>query len=354
MENKCIHCGAEIEAGSKFCNHCGKKQVVKYKMSFENKGFFSSKKIIDEVNQWLAANNCVSNVSCKVNSRTSPGIFANRYVITDITLEYELLESPNRFSYHMEELSSLTLFSGIGINTTDELVDRWKEKNPDKTVVCYSGGGSHSRGQTFNLMIGIGNQKTVQTFLLYRELKTYNPQTVASQTITDSLNASHIEQPYKIKQSSEKMKKLIAVMLVAVIALLGGVIGVSKLADSQKTKYTGSAELSGLTATAEYKQGENVVKVTFENNTKYHTQITTDGVSVIDMNGNEYIGNAKGARVGFFALRPGESKTVECVLDKYDETAVPKSISFNRIAIFDKSSGSGALTINFTYDNQQE
>ena len=41
MENKCIYCGAEIEAGSKFCNHCGKKQVVKYKMSFENKGFFN-------------------------------------------------------------------------------------------------------------------------------------------------------------------------------------------------------------------------------------------------------------------------------------------------------------------------
>lgn len=172
MANKCIHCGKEIEVGSLFCNHCGKKQAKIYYQRFLSRHHNGSVRIIYGVNQWFSDNPCVANVSCRINTKTGIGLLTNKFVIDSVEIKYELLNAPNIYKYEIEEVSNTTLFSGFGINSSDELIARWKESNPDKIVVYYTG-GSHSRGTS--VFFDIGNRKKVQSFVLYKKERQKHP-----------------------------------------------------------------------------------------------------------------------------------------------------------------------------------
>lgn len=165
MNNKCMYCGAEIEIGSLYCNHCGKKQTKTYTAHFDARFNNSSNGIIAEINDWLYNNPCLANVRCKVSTRHGLGLLANKYVIEYVDFTYELFDAPNTYGYIFEEVSSTTLFSGIGVSSTEQLIEKWRMNHPG-CIIIDSFGGTHSRGR--NPLFDIGNQKKSQVFLLYK------------------------------------------------------------------------------------------------------------------------------------------------------------------------------------------
>lgn len=158
------------------------------------------------------------------------------------------------------------------------------------------------------------------------------------------------------EKKSGKSPKIIIILLAVVAFLAASIIGVSVLTKAQRADYNASVSVSGLNVTAEYTQGEKEFSVSFENNTRDSVHITTDGVLLTDVNGNTYLGKVKKlGNVGFIPLKSGKSKTLKIVFDKYDENAVPKSISFTSVTFFDSNVSSAQnnkeLVIDFNTAN---
>lgn len=82
----CRYCGAEMAPGSKYCGICGKSQFPKQSKYFSS----GHKGTIKQVNQWLAENPNVKNVTMNVELGKGIGAFTYRSVITSIELQYEI------------------------------------------------------------------------------------------------------------------------------------------------------------------------------------------------------------------------------------------------------------------------
>lgn len=274
MSKKCLFCGAEIEDSSIYCNNCGKKQSIIYYKRFESDGF-GSDDVINRVNRWFYENPCAANVNCKIQLRSGLGLFVNKYVIRSIEFSYELLDSPNKYKYAVEEISNFTIFSGLGIRSADELMLNWKKANPSKTLVYYNG-GSHSRGQSFNILIGIGNRQIVQCFALYKVERNNNipqhAQTNPAPFIANSVPAQpRAAQPETVKtynkrvepasiSENRKSKTVLAITIIAIIIVgilfsIAIVIGITspENTDSDSTKPTAEKTLSSSKVKAEKK-----------------------------------------------------------------------------------------------------
>lgn len=85
----CRYCGAEMAPGSKYCGICGKSQFPKQSKYFSS----GHKGTIKQVNQWLAENPNVKNVTMNVELGKGIGAFTYRSVITSIELQYGLILS---------------------------------------------------------------------------------------------------------------------------------------------------------------------------------------------------------------------------------------------------------------------
>lgn len=167
MENKCIHCGAEIEIGSKFCNHCGKKQAKVYTKKM-TRNRLSTKDFITKINSWLAENPCIANVKCRFDINGGFGFLIDKFYLDAIEFEYELFNSPNTNQYRVAEISQYILWSGIHGKTGADILAKWKTENPN-IVVVSSASGSHTSGKKDIILGDFNNSKKVQVFVLYKE-----------------------------------------------------------------------------------------------------------------------------------------------------------------------------------------
>ena len=163
IDGKCMYCGKEIAVGSEYCNHCGKKQTQEYVKIF-NKQNMNNDEFIVLINKWLADNPRIANVSCEFNTRTGWGWFVNKYVLDSVAFKYELFRNNNENQYALIELSKF----GFYHKPTKKLLDEWKAKNPQVTILKTSG-GSHSRGQeNHDLFWGIGANNNTQLFVFFK------------------------------------------------------------------------------------------------------------------------------------------------------------------------------------------
>lgn len=166
IENKCMYCGQEIVPGSVYCNHCGKKQVQKYQKIF-NRQNMSNAEFIQMINTWLASNNRIANVDCRMLTNTGYGLLVNRYFLDSVALEFELLSKPNANQYALVEVNKF----GLRRSTTNDLVSEWKTYNPTARIIKTAGGTAMRGNQGMELVDGLGSANRAQVFIFFKTPK---------------------------------------------------------------------------------------------------------------------------------------------------------------------------------------
>lgn len=162
-EGKCMYCGKDISPESKFCRHCGKKQVEEYEKVF-NRYNMSNAEFIASINSWLANNPKIANVKCEFNIRTGFGLFVNKYLLDSVALKYEMFESNNENQYAIVELKKFGFYQ----KSSDALLAEWQNNNPN-AIVLKRNGGRHSRGDAgHELFWGIGANNNTQLFVFFK------------------------------------------------------------------------------------------------------------------------------------------------------------------------------------------
>lgn len=161
--NKCIYCGQEIQPGSEYCSHCGKKQVKTYTKIF-NRQKMNNEEFINMINTWLASNSRVANVECKMMTNTGYGLLVNQYFLDSVALKFELFRNPNENQYAIAELKKY----GLKHTSTRELLDEWKLHNPNAKIIDTAG-GTTMRGQSgMELTNGLGANNNAQLFVFFK------------------------------------------------------------------------------------------------------------------------------------------------------------------------------------------
>ena len=159
----CIHCGREIGDGDTFCPGCGKKQVVTYQEVFVRNGL-SEKDFIDNINKWFQYHPQAANVTCTFGLDTSIGLLANKYVMNQFVIRYELLQGTNANQYGLVKEEKF----GFAKTDTAAFVGDWQNARPGVKVVNWKG-GTHSRGYTAShLMGGLGACNQLNAYILFK------------------------------------------------------------------------------------------------------------------------------------------------------------------------------------------
>lgn len=161
--NFCIHCGLEIQPGSEYCSHCGKKQVQRYTKQFTRSNM-SNDEFIQMVNTWLASNSRIANVTCQMQTSTGYGMLVNQYFLDHVVLQFELFNKPNQMQYAIVELKKY----GYKKTETAQLLAEWQAANPTAKVLSRDG-GTTMRGQSGSLLMnGLGASNNAQLFVFFK------------------------------------------------------------------------------------------------------------------------------------------------------------------------------------------
>lgn len=161
--NQCIYCGKEIQPGSEYCNHCGKKQVRLYTKVFNRKNM-QNEEFISMINTWLASNKRIANVKCDMMTNTGYGLLVNQYFLDSVALKFELFSKPNENQYAMVELKRY----GLTQTSTRDLLEEWKAHNPTAKVVKTAGGTTMRGKPGMDLVNGLGANNNAQLFVLFK------------------------------------------------------------------------------------------------------------------------------------------------------------------------------------------
>ena len=146
-----------------FCPGCGTKQVEIYKEVFVRNGL-SEEDFIMNINKWFQWHKNVANVKCNFGIDTSFGMLANKYVLNQFVIEYELYENGNTVQYGLVKEENIALVA----KKTREFVDEWKQSHPNVKVVDWEG-GTHSRGSTAShLLGGFGARNRLNVYILFK------------------------------------------------------------------------------------------------------------------------------------------------------------------------------------------
>ena len=159
----CSNCGKEVKDGDAFCPGCGKKQVKTYKEVFVRNGL-AEKDFIDNINKWFQYHPKAANIKCKFGLDTAIGMFANKYVLNQFVIEYELYENENTMQYGLTREENTT-FVKKDING---FIGDWQVSHPNAKIVNWQG-GTHQRGQTSSLMLGgVGAVNRMNVYILFK------------------------------------------------------------------------------------------------------------------------------------------------------------------------------------------
>lgn len=161
--DKCIYCGQEIQPGSEYCSHCGKKQVKTYTKIF-NRQNMNNEEFINMINTWLASNSRIANVECKMMTNTGYGLLVNQYFLDSVALKFELFRNPNENQYAIAELKRY----GLKHTSTRELLDEWKLHNPNAKIIDTAGGTTMRGRSGMELTNGLGANNNAQLFVFFK------------------------------------------------------------------------------------------------------------------------------------------------------------------------------------------
>lgn len=162
-DNKCIYCGKEITPGSEYCSHCGKKQAKTYTKIF-NRENMSNEEFINMINTWLASNNRIANVECKMITNTGYGFLVNKYFLDSVALKFEVFKNPNENQYALTSISKF----GFKRTSTNEMIEEWKLHNPTAKIVKTAGGTTMRGDEGAELFNGVGARNNAQLFVFFK------------------------------------------------------------------------------------------------------------------------------------------------------------------------------------------
>lgn len=162
-DNQCIYCGKEITPGSEYCCHCGKKQVKTYTKIF-NRENMSNEEFINMINTWLASNNRIANVECKMITNTGYGLVVNKYFLDSVALKFEVFKNPNSNQYALASVSKF----GFKRTSTNAIIEEWKLHNPNAKIVKTAGGTTMRGKQGAELFNGAGASNNAQLFVFFK------------------------------------------------------------------------------------------------------------------------------------------------------------------------------------------
>ena len=160
---QCIHCGREMGDGDTFCPGCGKKQVVTYQEVFVRNGL-SEQDFIDNINKWFQYHPRVANVSCTFGLDTATGLLANKYVMNQFVIRYELFERDNENQYGLVKAEKM----GLAKTDATAFVGEWQRARPNVQIVNWKG-GTHARGHIASHMLGgLGARNQLNVYILFK------------------------------------------------------------------------------------------------------------------------------------------------------------------------------------------
>lgn len=160
---RCVKCGEEIAEGSAFCCICGAKQTATCREVFTRNGL-SEADFIDNINKWFQWHPKAANIKCQFVLGTALGALANRYVLNQFIIDYELYEQNNANQYGLVKEQKMALVKG----SVESYMAEWKAERPQCTVQNWSG-GIHSRGTIASHVLGgLGACNQMTVFILYK------------------------------------------------------------------------------------------------------------------------------------------------------------------------------------------
>ena len=221
----CRYCGAEMAPGSKYCGICGKSQSPKQSKYFSS----GHKGTIKQVNQWLAENPNVKNVTMNVELGKGIGAFTYRSVITSIELQYEIDKECNPYQYAVVEVKR---HSGWYTFDANKAVNKWKENNPAAQVVCERSTIWERNGSAHNAQI-------------YMLIKSKEEQEGVDENTS--------------KVNYKRNKKWLIVLCVLIALAVGGITYVSSL-----PRFTGTGSTDGLILSVD-QPFSRIMKINYQN-----------------------------------------------------------------------------------------
>lgn len=159
----CANCGSAYNEGDKFCPGCGKKLIETLKEVFVRNGL-SEKDFIDNINKWFIYHPKVANVKCRFGIDTSLGVMANKYVLNQFVVEYEVYENNNTMQYGLVKEESTALYK----KDIKGFVGDWQASHPNTKIVNWQG-GTHQRGNIGALALGgIGAVNRTSAYIFFK------------------------------------------------------------------------------------------------------------------------------------------------------------------------------------------
>lgn len=159
----CKQCGREMNDGDTFCPSCGTKQVMVYKEVFVRNGL-SEADFIANINKWFQWHPNVANVKCKFGLDSSLGLMANKYVLNQFVIEYELFKNENTMQYGLVKEENTALMK----KDINGFIGDWQAMHPNAKIVNWQG-GTHQRGQAGSLIFGgIGAVNRMNAYIFFK------------------------------------------------------------------------------------------------------------------------------------------------------------------------------------------
>lgn len=159
----CKQCGKEINNGDAFCSGCGAKQTNTYKEVFVRNGLPEAD-FIANINKWFQWHPNVANVKCNFGIDSSLGLMANKYVLNQFVIEYELYENQNTMQYGLVKEENTALMK----KDIKGFIGDWQASRPNVKIVNWQG-GTHQRGQVGSLVLGgIGAVNRMNAYIFFK------------------------------------------------------------------------------------------------------------------------------------------------------------------------------------------
>lgn len=159
----CANCGSPYNADDKFCPGCGQKLIETKKEVFVRNGL-SEKDFIDNINKWFIYHPNVANVKARFGIESSLGMLANKYVLNQFVIEYEIYENKNTMQYGLVKEENTGLYK----KDIKDFIGAWQQSHPNAKIVNWQG-GTHQRGQVGSLMLGgIGAVNRMNAYIFFK------------------------------------------------------------------------------------------------------------------------------------------------------------------------------------------
>ena len=157
----CLYCASKLREESTYCDACGKLQVPLFACDFR-RGSLSEAEYIQQMNEWFSVRTDIILKNHKFSIKNQYGIFVNSSLLTNVWIEYISVPEKKKEIYQITSIEDFGLFT----KNPDVLLDKWKMKNPDVTIIGYQV-CIHQRGTGSFFTDGFGANNKTQIYLIF-------------------------------------------------------------------------------------------------------------------------------------------------------------------------------------------